>query len=107
MGSAIEPLKLAALRDPRNADIQNYIGYSYRRIGLPKLAFAHFEQAISFNPRHRGAHQHIGETYLSVGELDAAEAQLVALEGVCLLPCEEYGDLKRTIATYMQRLASR
>ena len=44
--SAIEALKLAALRDPRNADIENYIGYAYRRIGLPKLAFAHFQQAI-------------------------------------------------------------
>ena len=29
---AIAALKLAALRDPRNADIQNYIGYAYRRL---------------------------------------------------------------------------
>src|SRR5262245_59182839 len=34
--SAIESLKLAALRDPRNADIENYIGYAYRRIELPQ-----------------------------------------------------------------------
>ena len=105
--SAIEVLKLAALRDPRNADIENYVGYAYRRIGLPKLAFAHFRQAIEFNPRHRGAHQHLGETYLSVGELAKAEAQLTALEAICLLPCEEYGDLKRAIAMYKQRRASR
>ena len=105
--SAIEALKLAALRDPRNADIENYVGYAYRRIGLPKLAFAHFQQAIKFNPRHRGAHQHLGETYLSVGELANAEAQLTALEEICLLPCEEYGDLKRAIAIHKQRLASR
>ena len=105
--SAIEALKLASLRDPRNADIQNYIGYAFRRIGLPKLAFAHFQQAIEFNPRHRGAHQHIGETYLSIGELAQAEAQLAALEGICLLPCEEYGDLYRAIVNYKQRLASR
>lgn len=105
--SAIEALKLAALRDPRNADIQNYIGYAYRRIGLPQLAFAHFRQAIEFNPRHRGAHQHLGETYLSVGELAKAEAQLTALEAICLLGCEEYGDLRRAITMYKQRLASR
>ena len=30
--AAITALKLAALRDPRNADIQNYIGYAYRRL---------------------------------------------------------------------------
>src|SRR5262245_21197276 len=29
---AIAAFKSAALRDPRNADIQNYIGYSYRRL---------------------------------------------------------------------------
>jgi hypothetical protein len=29
---AIAALKLAALRDPRNADIPNYIGYGYRRL---------------------------------------------------------------------------
>jgi hypothetical protein len=28
---AIAALKLAVLRDPRSADIQNYIGYAYRR----------------------------------------------------------------------------
>ena len=105
--SAIEALKLAALRDPRNPDIQNYIGYAYRRIGLPKLALMHFQQAIEFNARHRGAHQHLGETYLSLGELAGAEQQLVALEGVCLVPCTEYGDLKQAIATYKQQLASR
>ena len=105
--SAIEALKLASLRDPRNADIQNYIGYANRRIGLPKLSFAHFRQAIEFNPRHRGAHQHLGETHLSVGELAEAEAQLAALEQICLLPCDEYRDLRWAIATYKQRLASR
>src|SRR5262245_37027586 len=29
---AIAMLKSAALRDPRNADIRNYIGYGYRRL---------------------------------------------------------------------------
>ena len=38
---AIAALKLAALRDPRNADIQNYIGYGVRtardrRSGAPR-----------------------------------------------------------------------
>ena len=29
---AIAAFELAALRDPTNADIQNYIGYAYRRL---------------------------------------------------------------------------
>jgi Flp pilus assembly protein TadD len=59
---AIAVLKSAALRDPRNADIQNYIGYGYRRLRELELAFAHFRQALTFNPRHRAAHQHLGES---------------------------------------------
>ena len=43
---AIAALKLAALRDPRNADIQNYIGYAYRRLRQLGPAMQHYQQAI-------------------------------------------------------------
>jgi hypothetical protein len=39
---AITALKLAALRDPRNADIQNYIGYAYRRMRQLGPAMQHY-----------------------------------------------------------------
>jgi tetratricopeptide (TPR) repeat protein len=97
---AIAALKAAALRDPRNADIQNYIGYGYRRLRELEPAFAHFRQALAFNPRHRAAHQHMGEAYLTIGNLAAAEEHLAALERICLIPCDEYGDLQRVIAKY-------
>ena len=97
---AIAALKSAALREPRNADIQNYIGYSYRRLREPEPAFAHFQLALSFNPRHRSAHQHMGEAYLTIGNLVAAEEHLAALERICLIPCDEYGDLQRAVAKY-------
>jgi tetratricopeptide (TPR) repeat protein len=97
---AIAALKSAALRDPRNADIQNYVGYSYRRLRQPGQAFAHFRQALTLNPRHRAAHQHMGEAYLTMGNLVAAEEHLAALERICLIPCDEYGDLQRAIAKY-------
>jgi tetratricopeptide (TPR) repeat protein len=97
---AIAVLKSAALRDPRNADIQNYIGYSYRRLRELEPAFAHFRQALTFNPRHRAAHQHLGEAYLTIGNLAAAEEHLAALERICLIPCDEYGDLQRAVAKY-------
>jgi Flp pilus assembly protein TadD len=97
---AITALKLASLRDPRNADIQNYMGYAYRRLRQLEPAFAHFRQAITLNPRHRGAHQHLGESYLALGDLVKAEEHLEALELICLIPCEEYGDLQRAIRSY-------
>jgi tetratricopeptide (TPR) repeat protein len=52
---AIAVLKSAALRDPRNADIQNYIGYAYRRLRQMGPAIGHYQQALMLNARHRSA----------------------------------------------------
>ena len=98
--SAIATLKLAALRDPRNADIQNYIGYAYRRLRQLGPAMHHYQQALALNRRHRSAHEHIGELYLVLGEPAKAEQQLAMLEDICLIPCVETDDLWRAIATY-------
>jgi tetratricopeptide (TPR) repeat protein len=103
---AIAAFELAALRDPLNADIQNYVGYAYRRLRQLGPAIGHYQQALTLNPSHRGAHEHLGEAYLVLGESAKAEQQLVALENLCLLPCEEYDDLKRAITAY-KRLATR
>src|SRR5918993_4804854 len=65
---AIKALKLAALRDPRNADIQNYIGYAYRRLRQLGPAMGHYWKAVALNPRHRSAHQHLGEVHLVLGD---------------------------------------
>jgi tetratricopeptide (TPR) repeat protein len=103
---AIAAFEAAALRDPQNADIQNYIGYAYRRLRQIEPAMGHYQRALALNPRHRGAHEHLGEAYLVLGEPAKAEQFLAALENICLIPCEEYGDLKRAIATY-KKLAAR
>jgi tetratricopeptide (TPR) repeat protein len=97
---AIAAFELAALRDPTNADIQNYIGYAYRRQRQMGPAIGHYQKALMLNSRHRSAHEHLGEAYLVLGELANAQQLLEALENLCLLPCEEYDDLKRAIAAY-------
>jgi tetratricopeptide (TPR) repeat protein len=97
---AIKTLTLAGLRDDRNADIQNYLGYAYLRLRQLDPAMRHYQQALTLNPRHRSAHEHLGEAYLVQGDLTKAEEHLAALERICLIPCEEYDDLKRAIAEY-------
>jgi len=97
---AIAALDLAILRDPDNADIHNYIGYAYHRLRQLGPAMQHYQQALTFNRRHRGAHEHLGELYLALGEPGKAEDQLAALEDICLISCEESGDLKRAIENY-------
>jgi len=103
---AIAALELAALRDPRNADIENYLGYAYRRLRQWGPAMQHYQQALVLNRRHRGAHEHLGELYLALGEPGQAEQQLARLEDICLIPCAETNDLKRALAAY-KALATR
>ena len=102
---AIAVLKSAALRDPRNADIQNYIGYAYRRLRQMGPAIGHYQQALMLNPRHRSAHEHLGEAHLVLGDPATAEQHLAHLEDICLIGCEEYDDLKRAIAGYKRLVA--
>ena len=97
---AINALTSAALRDARNADIQNYLGYAYRRLRQVDPAMRHYQQALRLNPRHRSAHEHLGEAYLVQGDLTKAKEHLTALERICLIPCDEYDDLRRAIAKY-------
>jgi Flp pilus assembly protein TadD len=101
--AAIRSLSSAALRDTRNPDIQNYLGYAYRNAGQMDLAFKHYERALQLNPRHRGAHEYVGEAYLIVNNLPKAEEHLAALKKICLLPCEEYEDLKKQVDGYRKR----
>jgi len=103
---AIAALELAVLRDPRNADIQNYIGYAHRRLREIGPAMGHYQQALTFNPRHRGAREHLGELYLALGEPVKAEEQLTALRDICLISCDEIADLERAIETYRARARS-
>ena len=103
--TAIRLLSSAALRDTRNADIQNYLGYAYRNAGRLEPAFTHYRRALELNPRHRGAHEYIGEAYLRANDLASAEKHLSALETICLIPCEEYEDLKKAVAEYRRRAA--
>ena len=101
--TAIRVLSSAARRDTRNADIQNFLAYAYRNSGDMSLAFQHYNRALELNPRHRGAHEYIGEAYLMMGNLAKAEEHLAALRKICLIPCEETGDLEKKVVEFRAR----
>jgi len=99
--AAIGLLNSAALRDTRNPDIQNYLGYAYRNSGDLPAAFRHYNRALQLNPRHRGAHEYLGEAYLMAGNLDKAREHLALLNKICLIPCEEVGLLEKKISDHI------
>ena len=101
--AAITSLSSAALRDTRNADLQNYLGYAYRHTGQLERAFRHYARALQLDPRHRGAHEYAGEAHLLAGNLAKAEDHLAALRRICIIPCEEYADLAKAVAEYRAR----
>jgi Flp pilus assembly protein TadD len=93
----------AEIRNPDHADLQNILGFSYRNLKRYDLAFKHYKRAIELDPRHRGAHEYIGEAYLMTGDLAGAERHVAALKEICLLPCEELKDLEHAIVEYRSR----
>ena len=99
-GEAVRRFSRATVLDPDNADLQNYLGFSYRKMGQLELAFKHYHRALALNPRHRGAHEYIGEAYLMAGNLAGAQKHAEELRKICLLPCEELADLEKAIAEY-------
>ena len=87
-------------REPNDADAWNELGHAHRRLGQMQPAFDAYGKALKIDPKHRGAHEYLGEAYLQVGDLPKAEQELKTLDKLCLLPCEEYTDLKRSVEEY-------
>ncbi len=93
------PLLEQHVRGARNdADGHNWLAYAYRKTGRLDPAFVHYRRALSLVPTHRGAHEYIGEAYLSAGQPEQAEFHLRELARICDSACEEYVDLKAAIA---------
>ena len=96
---AISNLNVAAVAEPTNADLQNWLGYAYRHEGKYDEALDHYRAALNLNPKHRGAHEYAGEAYLLMGNKAKAREHLAALERICGKQCDEYRDLAKAIAT--------
>ena len=103
---AMRELNAAARDEPRNADVQNLLGYTYRKRANPDLpkAINHYQTALKLDPQHKGAHEYLGEAYLMDRKPDEAEKHLAELEKICGgKSCEEYQDLAKSIAEFKSR----
>ena len=95
-------LKDGLARSPENADYHNLYAYAIRKGPNPNLdlAFKHYDEALRIDPKHRGAHEYIGEAYLMVGNVAKAKEHLAALDKICFFSCEEFRDLKKAVSEY-------
>ena len=98
-------LREALAKSPENADYHNLYAYALRKGANPdvSLVFKHYNEALRLDPKHRGAHEYIGEAYLLVGNPAKAKEHLAQLDKLCFLPCSEYRDLKTAIADYERK----
>jgi tetratricopeptide (TPR) repeat protein len=104
--SAIRLLQRVVARDGQNADAYNWLAYATRKAGDAAAAIPIYEKALAINPKHRGAHEYIGEAYLVLGDLPKAKQHLKTLDGLCFFSCEEYRDLKKAVESYEQSAGS-
>jgi len=100
--SAASVMQDALAKEPNSADYHSLYAYSLRRGGASDMdqVFKHYNEALRLDPRHKGAHEYIGEAYLMVGNVAKAKEHLNALDKLCFFGCSEYTDLKRAISEH-------
>ncbi len=98
--TAVQLLERVVTRDSRNADAFNYLGFSHRKLGDVEQALTFYRKALAIDPKHKGAHEYIGEAYLEKNDLAKAKEHLAKLDDICWFSCEEFDDLKAAVKRY-------
>ena len=108
-GRAQGILRDVVTRNPQNADYHNLYAYSMRKGDKPAmdLVFRHYNEALRIDPKHRAAHEYIGEAYLMSGNVPKAKEHLAQLDKLCTFGCEEFTKLKKEVAVYEQQHAKK
>jgi predicted Zn-dependent protease len=97
---AMPLLQQVVAKDPKDADALVLMGYATRKSGDPNGSLQFYNQALSLDSRHIGAHEYIGEAYLMLDKPQEAEQHLARLDSICVFGCTEYKMLKTAVANY-------
>ena len=93
--------KIAKRKDlgEKKADVYNLLGFSYRKHSEPDLdkALESYKIALEINPEHLGAHEYLGELYITLGNMNKANEMLNNLEKIAGTNSMEYIKLKKAI----------
>ena len=81
------------------ADLYNYLGFASRKLPQPNYVEAekYYLKALSFDSKHIGALEYLGELYVETGRLDLAKSKLSELLTLVGKDSEEYKNLEKLI----------
>lgn len=80
-----------------NADINNLLGFSSRKLKDYRSSATYYTKALRINPNHLGALEYQGELFITTKKIADAKKNLQKLKNLCGVSCEEYKDLKKAI----------
>lgn len=95
---ALQALKEIEASSPNDADVLNLIAFSHRKLGDLDAAGTHYIKALTIDPSHLGALEYQGELFITLGDMEAAQANLTRLESLCPTGCDELDALKEALA---------
>jgi tetratricopeptide (TPR) repeat protein len=87
------------LETNQHADVYSLMGFALRKTGDYKQAYTFYRKALDFDPEHKGALEYLGELYVETGQVDKARENVVLLQKLCPVGCEELMDLQEAIAS--------
>ena len=82
---------------PNNADVNNLLGYTSRKLKAYSASASYYTKALQINPNHLGALEYQGELFVTTKKIASAKSNLAKLLTLCGVNCSEYKDLKKAI----------
>ena len=100
---AIRLLETLVTENPDDADILNYLGFSFRKTGDLIKSSHYYEKALNINPKHLGALEYQGELFITLGKIDKAKANLARIDDICVTQCKELRELEKAISAALNK----
>ena len=91
---ALNKFEKAYIKDKKNADLLNYLGYALRKTGDFEKAEKFYLEGLEIKPNHNGINEYLGELYIKTNRIELAKERLEVLKDC---KCEEFEELKELI----------
>ena len=100
---AIMLLETLLTENPEDADVLNYLGFSFRKTGDLVKSSHYYKKALDINPKHLGALEYQGELFIALGKIDEAKANLARIDDICFTQCKELRELEKAISAALNK----